>query len=130
MPEHPSAQPGPPDLREYFAAERTILAYVRTGLAMMGIGFVVARFGLILRMMPVAGQAREHTSISLWLGVALIGLGTVVTVMAAAQYARQVAGLNAFHGHQVRASRLAQAIALTLGAFGVAMALYLVQNAR
>jgi uncharacterized membrane protein YidH (DUF202 family) len=31
------------DPRVYFAAERTLLAWVRTGLAMMGFGFVVAR---------------------------------------------------------------------------------------
>ncbi len=37
------------DPRIYFAAERTLLAWVRTGLAMMGFGFVVARFGLFLR---------------------------------------------------------------------------------
>ena len=34
-----------PDLRVYFAAERTTLAWVRTGLAMMGFGFVVAERG-------------------------------------------------------------------------------------
>ncbi len=34
------------DPRVYFAAERTLPPWVRTGLAMMGFGFVVARFGL------------------------------------------------------------------------------------
>jgi hypothetical protein len=36
---------GPSD---YLAAERTFLAWIRTGLALMGFGFVVARFGLFL----------------------------------------------------------------------------------
>ncbi len=36
------------DLRDYLAAERTFLAWIRTGLALMGFGFVVARFGLFL----------------------------------------------------------------------------------
>src|SRR6266567_2208222 len=36
------------DLRDYLAAERTLLAWIRTGLALMGFVFVVARFGLFL----------------------------------------------------------------------------------
>ena len=36
-------------LSDYLAAERTLLAWIRTGLALMGFGFVVARFGLFLQ---------------------------------------------------------------------------------
>ena len=49
---------GPSD---YLAAERTFLAWIRTGLALMGFGFVVARFGLFLRMLQaVASQLRRR----------------------------------------------------------------------
>ena len=34
------------DLRDYLAEERTFLAWIRTSIALMGFGFVVARFGL------------------------------------------------------------------------------------
>ncbi len=37
------------DPRVYFAAERTFLAWIRTGLGLMGAGFAVSRFGLFLR---------------------------------------------------------------------------------
>lgn len=37
------------DARVYMANERTILAWIRTGVALMGFGFVVARFGDFLR---------------------------------------------------------------------------------
>lgn len=68
------------DPRVYFAAERTLLAWVRTGLAMMGFGFVVARFGFFLR--ELAAQHSEvppqRFGLSLWIGITLVILGVVV----------------------------------------------------
>ncbi len=43
------------DPRVYFAAERTMLAWLRTGIAVMAFGFVVARFGLFLRLLRAQG---------------------------------------------------------------------------
>ena len=43
------AEPAERDPRVYFAAERTFLAWIRTGLGLMGVGFAVARFGFFLR---------------------------------------------------------------------------------
>ncbi|HKF26126.1 MAG TPA: DUF202 domain-containing protein [Candidatus Acidoferrum sp.] len=40
------------ELRDYLAVERTFLAWIRTGVALMGFGFVVARFGLFLQQNP------------------------------------------------------------------------------
>ena len=40
--------PEPNDPRIYFASERTLLAWIRTGISVVGLGFVVARFGLFL----------------------------------------------------------------------------------
>jgi putative membrane protein len=40
-------------LSDYLAAERTLLAWIRTGLALMGFGFVVARFGLFLQQVQI-----------------------------------------------------------------------------
>ncbi len=42
---------------DYLAAERTFLAWIRTGLALMGFGFVVARFGLFLQRLRFIDQA-------------------------------------------------------------------------
>ena len=62
---------------DYLAAERTFLAWIRTGIALMGLGFVLARFGLFLQEfnrldpdLPVRSYG-----LSLWIGVALILLG-------------------------------------------------------
>ena len=61
-----------PDLRFLQANERTLLAWLRTALALMGFGFVVARFGLYLRMLadhPINPTHRAaSTSSSPWMG--------------------------------------------------------------
>ncbi|MCA3019519.1 MAG: DUF202 domain-containing protein [Rhodocyclaceae bacterium] len=74
------------DPRVLFAAERTLLAWQRSGLALMGFGFVVERFGLFMRM--VTGQAPSHVDrvFSLWLGVALLCLSAAVLAFAARQF--------------------------------------------
>jgi putative membrane protein len=45
------------DPRVYFAAERTFLAWIRTGLGLIGIGFAVSRFGLLFHQLS---QTESH----------------------------------------------------------------------
>jgi putative membrane protein len=73
------------DPRVCFAAERTLLARVQTGLALMGFGFVVALFGLFLRELASAGQgdvSTRSTGASLVMGTGLVRLCSS-TVLAA-----------------------------------------------
>lgn len=87
--------PEPNDPRVFFAAERTLLAWVRTGLATMAFGFVVARFGLFLRMLTDAPIDPWQRMISTVIGVALILLGAGATAVAAWQLARFMRSLRA-----------------------------------
>src|SRR5947208_226140 len=73
---------GPDDTRLRMGLETTLLAWVRTGMALMGFGFVVARFGLFLRELIAARHLPERRglAVSLYLGVALILLGVGVNL--------------------------------------------------
>jgi len=71
---------------EYLANERTFLAWVRTSIAIMSLGFVVARFGLWLRELAtrLAPQAQMHGSgSSVPIGLGMIALGGAIILVAA-----------------------------------------------
>jgi putative membrane protein len=78
------------DPRVLFAAERTLLAWQRSAIALMGFGFVVERFGLFLQMVGHQPEAASQRSFSLSLGVLLLLLGAAVALISARQF-RQVA---------------------------------------
>jgi putative membrane protein len=66
------------DPRVYFAAERTLLAWIRTGMTIMAFGFVVARFGLFLRLFRLeSGQPVPPGGVSPYLGAMLVVIGVV-----------------------------------------------------
>jgi putative membrane protein len=77
------------DPRVLFAAERTLLAWQRSAIALMGFGFVVERFGLFLQMVGHQPEAAQR-GFSLSLGVLLLLLGAAVALISARQF-RQVA---------------------------------------
>src|SRR5215469_16412199 len=115
-------------LSDYLAAERTLLAGIRTGLALMGFGFVVARFGVFLQELQTTQHVLSGRSygLSLWFGTALIVAGVTVNVFAPWHHFRLVQSLDLGETTQPRPTTQIVALAFFLALVGLAMAVYLV----
>jgi putative membrane protein len=74
------------DPRVFFAAERTLLAWTRTGIALMGFGFVIERFGLFLHMFLASEGKEWQRDASFWVGICFILLGTLAQFSSVVQY--------------------------------------------
>ena len=102
----------PTDPRILFAAERTLLAWIRTGLAIMGFGFALA-----------------HFHITVFGGVGLVILGAAMNVIGAFEYA-SISRLLRSGDHRMpeRPIQLATAMAVLLAIGGLAGIFYLLSR--
>lgn len=116
------------DLRDYLAAEQTFLAWIRTGVSLMGFGFVVARFGLFLRELQYTKLAVPSRSfgLSIWFGTALIVIGVLANAFSAWHHIVLIRQLNRGDERFARPSSPAIVVAMVLAALGLAMAVYLI----
>lgn len=119
------------DPRVFFAAERTLLAWIRTGLTIMAFGFVVARFGLFLSLLaaqrtPSTAPIESPSHFSNVVGVALVLLGAVAILFAAIQHQVFILSLPAGDLPPSHNRAFPIVLALLLGALGLALAVYLV----
>lgn len=76
------------DPRIFFAAERTLLAWLRAGLAVIGVGFLVARFGLFLAIASQQTHQMHPRWFSTVLGICFVLLGSLMIGFAAWQQVR------------------------------------------
>jgi putative membrane protein len=112
------------DPRVYLAAERTFLAWIRTSLALMGFGFLIARFALLLREtegLTMATRPRR-SSLSPWLGFAMVCFGVVVCLTALARHRSYLRALEAGVANPPLNARTTLVIAGILALVGLAMA--------
>lgn len=104
------------DPRVYFAAERTLLAWVRTGITVIVLGFVVARFGLFLALVSPASAPQGSVGRGAVIGTLLVSMGALFTAVAGGQF---LAFLKTLAPEERPRVRTAPAVS-TLLAFAVA----------
>jgi putative membrane protein len=116
------------DPRIYFAAERTLLAWLRTGLTVIGLGFLVARFGLFLRLVrqPTADVSSLGASSAIGVGLVLLGAGVIAG--SAWQHVRFCRGLPEGQRPARYGLRYGVWVSAVVAASGLALAIYLLWN--
>lgn len=116
------------DPRVFFAAERTLLAWVRTGIAVMALGFVVERFGFFMALVAQevgAVTGPMHTTASSVIGTLLVAAGAGVIAFATVQHARFVRTLPASDLPPSYRIGWALGFSIAFSVLGTALAIYL-----
>ncbi len=117
-------------LNDRLANERTLLAWLRTSISLMGFGLVVARFGLVLLTLIVARdeaqaiELAESARQSTIMGAALLVTGSIVALVGwqrTRAYARIIDAIGS------RPSlRVLDTTAALIAALGLGLAVYVV----
>jgi putative membrane protein len=84
---HLSSESNPNRARDHLANERTFLAWVRTGAAIVVFGFAIGRFSIAMRQLTaLQGHPLHRSGISVWMGATSIVLGVLMVVAGLFRY--------------------------------------------
>ncbi|MDI3520028.1 MAG: putative rane protein [Anaerophaga sp.] len=112
--------------REHLANERTFLAWIRTSIAMMGLGFVIVKFALFLKQISMLLNSDEDyvlNGYSAMVGVIMIIIGVIIAALAFLQYIKTRKQLN--QNVYVSSSWLSMFITFIILSGGIVLILYL-----
>ena len=115
--------------RDHLANERTFLAWVRTGAAIVVFGFAIGRFSIAMRQLTaLQGHPVRTAGISVWMGACTIVAGVMLVVAGLARYRKTRAQLDA--GTFEPAGFVVDLITVLTVVFGLVLAGYLIYTEK
>jgi putative membrane protein len=111
----------------YFAAERTLMAWIRSSVGLMALGFVIDRLGLVMRhAFPGQGEHLYPQAFSFWAGTLLVCCGALMAFVAAGRYLHFAIAYRRARDTRPRHGILMGVLfAAVLGLFGLLIAAFL-----
>ena len=92
----PNPNSNPNRARDHLANERTFLAWVRTGAAIVVFGFAIGRFSIAIRQLTaLQGHGVRTAGISVWMGSGTIVAGLLLVVAGLLRYRKTRERLDA-----------------------------------
>lgn len=111
-------------VRDHLANKRTMLAWARTGIAVMALGFVVSRFGLLLRELRLTISRQLPEGVSTVFGATLVAIGGFLIILATVDYLRTGRAIDRHAYHWSPTLEFALSLLLVLAS--AVLAIYLV----
>lgn len=118
---------------DHAANERTFLAWVRTGIAIIAFGFVVEKFNLFVRTIAEASKAETGSRLqfdrftgafSHYDGLALIVIGIAIILISLYRFIRTGRMIDDDQPHSASGIKAELVLAVALGVIVIAMTVY------
>jgi putative membrane protein len=119
-----------PHTSDHLANERTFLAWIRTSISVIGLGFVVAKFSVWLRELSARLDQQSPTrqsGLSMPLGIAMMIFGGLLALMAAWRY--RTVKLAILKNELAAAEGTTVAVTVGVGCIAVALVIYMLASA-
>jgi putative membrane protein len=115
--------------RDHLANERTFLAWVRTGAAIVVFGFAIGRFSIAMRQLTaLSGHPVRTAGFSVWMGASSIAAGVVLGIAGLMRYRKTRVQLDA--GTFEPAGFVLDLVTTLMVLFGLALAAYLIYTEK
>jgi putative membrane protein len=124
-----NANANPNQARDHLANERTFLAWVRTGAAIVVFGFAIGRFAIAMRQLTaLQGHPVRTAGLSVWMGSSAIVAGVALVVAGLVRYRKTRTQLDA--GTFEPAGFVLDLVTILTVVFGLALAGYLIYTEK